>query len=72
MAFRRFDTDNSGCITVQNLKEVLGETFEGHEIDSLLAELNLKQGGAISYEEWIQPLGGWRAGRRGLGRGRRR
>ena len=57
MAFRRFDTDNSGSITVQNLKEVLGETFEGHEIDSLMAELKLKQGGSISYEEWIQRRG---------------
>merc|ERR1719183_2890063 len=27
--FRRFDVDNSGYITADNLKEVLGESFEG-------------------------------------------
>merc|ERR1711988_983249 len=28
-AFRKFDADASGYITVQNLHEVVGETFEG-------------------------------------------
>ncbi|CAK9041140.1 unnamed protein product [Durusdinium trenchii] len=58
VAFRRFDVDNSGYITVENLQEVLGETFEGNEVQSLLSELNLKTDGAISYEEWIEYLKG--------------
>lgn len=58
VAFRRFDVDNSGSITVENLREVLGETFEGNEVQNLLSELNLKNDGAISYEEWIQYLKG--------------
>jgi len=58
VAFRRFDVDNSGTITVENLREVLGETFEGNEVQNLLSELNLKNDGAISYEEWIQYLKG--------------
>eukprot|EP00434_Breviolum_minutum_P029937 symbB.v1.2.026471.t1/scaffold2649.1/size74057/3 len=58
VAFRRFDVDNSGTITVENLREVLGETFEGNEVQNLLSELNLKNDGAISYEEWIEYLKG--------------
>lgn len=58
VAFRRFDVDNSGYITVENLREVLGETFEGNEVQKLMSELNLKNDGAISYEEWIQYLKG--------------
>lgn len=56
VAFRRFDVDNSGFITVENLREVLGQTFEGNEVQSLLSELNLKNDGAISYDEWLEYL----------------
>jgi len=52
--FKRFDVDNSGYITVENLKEVLGETFEGNEIEQLIKEADFKGDGRISYEEWIQ------------------
>ncbi|CAK9094630.1 unnamed protein product [Durusdinium trenchii] len=58
VAFRRFDVDNSGFITVENLREVLGQTFEGNEVQSLLSELNLKNDGAISYDEWLEYLKG--------------
>jgi len=58
VAFRRFDTDNSGFITVDNLREVLGETFEGTEVQTLLEEADLKHDGKISYEEWIEYLRG--------------
>eukprot|EP00440_Ansanella_granifera_P063715 gb/GFBE01069078.1/.p1 GENE.gb/GFBE01069078.1/~~gb/GFBE01069078.1/.p1 ORF type:complete len:387 (+),score=100.35 gb/GFBE01069078.1/:1-1161(+) len=57
-SFRRFDTDNSGYITVDNLREVLGETFEGHEVEQLLSEADLRHDGRISYEEWIEYLRG--------------
>merc|ERR1719281_1474241 len=36
--FRRFDTDNQGFITVKNLRDVLGESFEGEEVDKMVAE----------------------------------
>jgi len=51
--FRRFDTDNSGNITVANLKEVLGESFQGQEIETLMAEADLTHDGQISYQEFI-------------------
>jgi len=52
--FRRFDTDNSGSITVSNLKEVLGESFDGVEIEKLMAEADITHDGKISYQEFIQ------------------
>merc|ERR1719261_799193 len=52
--FRRFDTDNSGFITVTNLKEVLGESFEGQEIENLMKEADFDHTGKISYQEFIQ------------------
>merc|ERR1719491_1934722 len=36
--FRRFDQDNSGVISVENLRTVLGDTFEGTDVEDLLNE----------------------------------
>ncbi|CAJ1418840.1 unnamed protein product [Effrenium voratum] len=55
-AFKRFDCDNSGRITVANLREVLGETFEGNAVENIMKEADLTGSGDISYEEWIQYL----------------
>merc|ERR1712019_99783 len=37
-AFRRFDTDSSGYITVENLREVLGDRADDDEVEKLVAE----------------------------------
>mmetsp|Transcript_72644 Transcript_72644/g.170227 ORF Transcript_72644/g.170227 Transcript_72644/m.170227 type:complete len:558 (+) Transcript_72644:112-1785(+) len=54
--FKRFDKDNSGKITVENLREVLGETFEGNAVENIMVEADLTGSGDISYEEWMQYL----------------
>jgi calcium-dependent protein kinase len=51
--FHRFDVDNSGYITKDNLKVVLGESFEGAEVDTLLREADRSGDGQISREEFI-------------------
>jgi len=51
--FRRFDVDNTGVITVANLKEVLGETFEAQEVDKLLDEADVDHDGKITKQEFI-------------------
>eukprot|EP00930_Biecheleria_cincta_P002361 TRINITY_DN103367_c0_g1_i1.p1 TRINITY_DN103367_c0_g1~~TRINITY_DN103367_c0_g1_i1.p1 ORF type:complete len:606 (+),score=136.76 TRINITY_DN103367_c0_g1_i1:60-1820(+) len=56
--FRRFDTDNSGFISPQNLREVLGESVEGHVVEELMQEADLAKSGKISYEEFITYLKG--------------
>lgn len=58
VAFRRFDTDNSGFITVESLKEILGETFEGANVEQMMLEADVHRHGKISYEEWIEYLKG--------------
>lgn len=52
-SFNRFDTDSTGFISCANLKTVLGETYEGTEVASLLAEADVDHDGKISYEEFI-------------------
>jgi len=57
-AFRKFDVDNSGYITKENLREVLGDTYEGESVDTLLAEADLLKDGRISYQEFVSYLTG--------------
>lgn len=57
-AFNRFDTDNTGFISPSNLKEVLGGTLDGAEIDAMIAEADFKHDGQISYAEFVTYLKG--------------
>jgi serine/threonine protein kinase len=52
-AFKRFDVDNSGFITAENLQEVLGETFEGTEVEELMKEADFVNDGRISFPEFV-------------------
>jgi len=56
--FKKFDTDNSGYITADNLRQVLGETFEGEEIESLVKEADQLNDNRISYAEFVAYLRG--------------
>lgn len=53
LTFKRFDTDNSGFITVANLKEVLGESYNGDEIEKMLSEADVHHLGQISLEDFM-------------------
>lgn len=57
-AFNKFDTDSSGFISLDNLKEVLGETFDGEDVSKLLAEADQLQDGQISYAEFVSYIRG--------------
>lgn len=56
--FKRFDTDRSGFITLGNLREVLGDTVDGIEVEKLLDEADALQDGRISYPEFVTFLRG--------------
>lgn len=51
-AFDRFDADGSGCITNDDLREVLGETFEGEAVEALLREADHNGDDRVSYPEF--------------------
>jgi len=57
-AFKKFDVDNSGYITADNMREVLGEHHEGEEVEELMKEADLKKDGRISYEEFVAYIKG--------------
>lgn len=60
-AFNKFDTDNSGYITAENLRQVLGDSYEGEQVEQLVAEADVLKDNRISYAEFVayikcQPL----------------
>jgi len=57
-AFKRFDTDNSGYITLQNMEQVLGPSFKGEEVGQLMKEADQLNDGRISYAEFQAYLQG--------------
>jgi len=57
-AFKKFDVDNTGYITVENLKEVLGEHHEGEEVEQLMKEADFTHDGRISYNEFVSYIKG--------------
>uniref|UniRef100_A0A7S4RVJ7 Calmodulin n=1 Tax=Alexandrium monilatum TaxID=311494 RepID=A0A7S4RVJ7_9DINO len=56
--FKRFDTSCTGCITKGDLRQVLGDSFEGEKLDDLIKEVDANHDGEISYEEFIDYLRG--------------
>lgn len=56
--FKKFDVDSSGYITAPNLRDVLGETFEGEQVEKLLEEADLLKDNRISFEEFKSFLRG--------------
>merc|ERR1712224_626899 len=50
--FKRFDTDNSGFITVANLKEVLGDEFNGEDLDKMIKEAGVVHDGKITLQDF--------------------
>lgn len=51
--FKRFDVDGNGLISVEDLRTVLGENFEGEKVEALIAEADTDKDGKISYEEFV-------------------
>ncbi|CAE7042195.1 CPK4 [Symbiodinium natans] len=56
--FKKFDVDSSGYITAANLREVLGDTFEGEQVEKLLSEADILKDNRISYSEFKSYLRG--------------
>lgn len=55
--FSRFDVDNTGYITAENMRSVLGDRFHGQRVESLLREVDTKDNGRVSYHEFASYMG---------------
>jgi hypothetical protein len=51
-AFDRLDSDDSGFISVENLLEILGDTFTKEDVEAIIKEVTVTNG-QISYSEFL-------------------
>ena len=54
--FDQMDSDDSGFISRENLRDLLGKNSSEYLIDMLMEEADIKKDGRISYEEFLQVL----------------
>lgn len=52
-AFDRLDADDTGFISAENLKQILGSMYTPEVVDSMIAEADLKQNGKVDVEEFL-------------------
>mmetsp|Transcript_102894 Transcript_102894/g.187887 ORF Transcript_102894/g.187887 Transcript_102894/m.187887 type:complete len:138 (+) Transcript_102894:1-414(+) len=50
-SFNRFDADCTGSITLENLRSVFGDTFDGEPIESLMTELD--PSGSMAFDAFV-------------------
>ncbi|CAF3881542.1 unnamed protein product, partial [Rotaria sordida] len=58
-AFRLFDRDNSGYITINELKQVMlnmGEKLNQEELEDMMREADVNKDGKLDYQEFVQKL----------------
>lgn len=55
--FHRLDADQSGALSAEDFRTVLGETFEGVNVDEMINEAGLGKAGEISFDAFMQMLG---------------
>jgi len=54
--FNRFDARSSGTISVSDFRAVLGETFEGVNVEELARQADPKNKGGVSFEDFVRVL----------------
>lgn len=53
-AFDRLDSDDSGFISRQNFREILGSEYSDEKVDDFLREVDTDGDGRISFEEFLK------------------
>jgi calcium-dependent protein kinase len=59
--FRKFDTRGCGFVSAGDLRNVLGGSFEGEDVEALLREADAKCDGTLDYEEFAEYIQSSRA-----------
>jgi len=57
-AFQKFDQDNTGRITVEGLRVVLGDEFDGVPVEEMINQIDPTGSGEIGYEDFCRLLSG--------------
>merc|ERR1740121_2311198 len=55
-AFHRLDADSSGTISADDLRKVIGETFEGVDVELLVREADFAGTGEVGYNDFVRVL----------------
>eukprot|EP00397_Hematodinium_sp_SG-2012_P010288 GEMP01010397.1.p1 GENE.GEMP01010397.1~~GEMP01010397.1.p1 ORF type:complete len:499 (+),score=77.68 GEMP01010397.1:154-1650(+) len=55
-AFQKFDQANTGKITVDNLRDVLGDEFDGTPVEDIIKQIDSTGKGEINYEAFCKAL----------------
>jgi len=53
-AFERLDTDGSGYITAENLREVMGDDYDAARVEAMISEADIMGDGRISFDEFLK------------------
>merc|ERR1711924_8331 len=56
--FAKFDVDNDGVITAQNLRAILGEEYNDMRAEDLIAECDRDKDGKITFNDFMEYLSG--------------
>jgi calcium-dependent protein kinase len=59
--FRKFDLQARGFVSSGDLRDVLGGSFEGEDVEALLREADSKRDGKLDYEEFVDYIHASRA-----------
>jgi len=51
--FHKFDADQTGKISADELKSVLGDHFEGRDVEELIREADTDKDGTVDYDEFL-------------------
>jgi len=57
-AFDLLDVDNSGFITKENLRDILGREYAEELVDRLIKEVDIDKDGKISFDDFLVSLQG--------------
>jgi len=59
-AFDRLDSDDSGFISEDNLRDILGSAYDPAEVKQMIADADLKKNGRVDYDEFLALMNGKR------------
>jgi calcium-dependent protein kinase len=55
-AFQKFDVNNTGLISEDDLRKVLGNEYKGEDVGQIFRQADYKNNGFIDYEEFVRAI----------------